>query len=126
VNRKELTEEEILNKISNHNFKDIGEYYRWISTWEPDYRYYSRDITWKELDIEDKTEGYAYTRVSCLYTDGDGGVMFFCTNSEIFEENGMTMELINCSWCDITYSDIIEIGEEMEFLKENYSRRLVA
>jgi len=38
----------------------------------------------------------------------------------------MTMELINCSWCDITYSDIIEIGEEMEFLKENYSRRLVA
>ena len=126
MSRKELTDEEILNKIKNHSFKDIGEYHRWISTLEPEYRYYSRDITWKELDIDGKTEGYAYTYVSCLYTDGDGGVMFFCTNSEIFEEQGMTMELINCSWCDITYSDIIEIGEEMEFLKENYSRRLVA
>ena len=126
MSREELTEEEILDKISDHNFKDIGEYYRWIRAWEPDYRYHSRDITWKELGIEDKTEGYAYTRVSCLYTDGDGGVVFFCTNSEIFEENGMTMELINCSWCDISYYDIIEIGEQMEFLRANHIRRLVA
>lgn len=126
MSRKELTEEEILNKISNHGFKDIGEYYRWISTLEPDYKYYSRNITWEEFGADDEEKGYAYTRASCLYTDGDGGVMFFCTNSEIFEKQGMTVELINCSWCDISYEDFEEIGLEMEFLKETYRRILAA
>ena len=126
MSREKLTEKEILDKISNHSFKDIGEYYSWISSLNPDYRYHSEDITWEELGVDDEEKVYAYTRVSCLYTDGDGGVMFFCTNSEIFEEQGMTMELINCSWCDISYEDFEEIGQEMEFLKENYSRRLAA
>lgn len=124
MSRKDLTDEELLGKVSEHGFKSIEEYCAWSRSWEPSYRYYSEDFTLRDIGIQE--DGFAYSYASCLYTDGDGGVMLFRTTNDVFEADGMSIQLLNCSWCDISYAIIEEINEEMEFLKENYSRRLSA
>ena len=51
---------------------------------------------------------------STVYTDGDGGLMLFEGYCEMFEEQGVSMRLIDCTYCDIPYSLITEIMRELE------------
>tara|TARA_R110000787_G_scaffold222911_3_gene331390 strand:- start:240 stop:545 length:306 start_codon:yes stop_codon:yes gene_type:complete len=46
---------------------------------------------------------------SILYFDGDGGVVIFKNPSEISDTNGFSIELINCSYCDVSFKDMSEI-----------------
>lgn len=41
-----------------------------------------------------------------LYFDSDDGCALFSTPCEIFEESGITFQLIDCNYCDIALSDL--------------------
>ena len=49
-----------------------------------------------------------------IYTDGDGGLMLFEGYCEMFEEQGVSMRLIDCTYCDIPYSLMTTIMQELE------------
>jgi len=51
---------------------------------------------------------------STFYTDGDGGLMLFEGYCEMFEEQGVSMRLIDCTYCDIPYSIINAIMQELK------------
>lgn len=59
---------------------------------------------------EDIEEGIYKT----VYTDGDGGLMLFEGYCEMFEEQGVSMRLIDCTYCDISYSLMATIMQELE------------
>lgn len=63
-------------------------------------------ITWSETLTGDWRLSEKDTRV--LYTDGDSGIVMFSW-SEIEEENGMCITLINCFWCDIDFNSLRKI-----------------
>ena len=48
---------------------------------------------------------------SVLYFDGDDGVALFKNPSEIFDTTGFSIELIDCSYCDVSLKDMSEILE---------------
>jgi len=60
--------------------------------------------------FEDIAEGI----YSTVYTDGDGGIMLFEGSCEMFEEQGVSVRLIDCTFCDIPYSLIVHIMQELE------------
>ena len=41
-----------------------------------------------------------------LYFDSDDGCALFSTPCEIFEESGIKIQLIDCTYCDIQLSDL--------------------
>jgi hypothetical protein len=49
-----------------------------------------------------------------VYTDGDDGVMLFEGYSEIFDEQGITVRLLGCTYCDITYDEMHDIVQELK------------
>ena len=52
-----------------------------------------------------------------LYFDSDEGCCVIKHDSEVFAEEGFSIELIDCRYCDISYKDmkeIIEICEDFE------------
>jgi len=49
-----------------------------------------------------------------IYMDGDGGLMLFEGYCEMFEEQGVSMRLIGCTYCDISYSLMTKIMQELE------------
>ncbi len=51
---------------------------------------------------------------NAVYTDGDGGAMLFEGYSEIFDEQGITVRLLGCTYCDITYDEIHDIVQELK------------
>lgn len=72
---------------------------KYITDFEPFYFMY-----------EDIDEGI----YSTVYTDGDGGLVLFEGYCEMFEEQGVSMRLIDCTYCDIPYSLMTEIMRELE------------
>tara|TARA_R110002012_G_C11331014_1_gene577039 strand:+ start:264 stop:542 length:279 start_codon:yes stop_codon:yes gene_type:complete len=52
--------------------------------------------------------------LNAVYTDGDGGVMLFEGHSEIFDEQGITVRLLGCTYCDITYDEMHDIVQELK------------
>ena len=46
---------------------------------------------------------------SVLYFDSDDGVALISAYCEVFDEDGFKIELIDCSYCDIKMTDMIEI-----------------
>ena len=54
---------------------------------------------------------------SILYFDSDDGVALLKATAEVFSEDGFSIELIDCRYCDIRYQDmrdIIDIFESYE------------
>ena len=52
-----------------------------------------------------------------LYFDSDDGIALFSSCVDMFEGTGFQMKLIDCNYCDIPFSymiDIIEIFKEFE------------
>tara|TARA_S200002703_G_scaffold142821_1_gene135409 strand:- start:166 stop:465 length:300 start_codon:yes stop_codon:yes gene_type:complete len=73
-------------------------------------RMYRRDFEPFYFMYEDIEEGIYKT----VYTDGDGGLMLFEGHCEMFEEQGVSMRLIDCTYCDIPYSLMTKIMQELE------------
>jgi len=70
---------------------------------------------YKEIEFSDVLE------CSILYFDSDDGVAIIKATAEIFEEEGFSIELIDCKYCDIRYEDmkeIINICENFEILAD--------
>ena len=66
-----------------------------------------------------KDIGYDFTGDWCsiLYFDSDEGIALFSSSNDMFEGTGFQMKLIDCNYCDIPFSymiDIIEIFKEFE------------
>tara|TARA_R100000231_G_scaffold95407_1_gene71573 strand:- start:1015 stop:1317 length:303 start_codon:yes stop_codon:yes gene_type:complete len=62
------------------------------------------------FDVFDIGEGI----YSTFYTDGDGGLMLFEGYCETFEEQGVSVRLIDCNYCDISYSQMATIMQQLE------------
>jgi hypothetical protein len=79
---------------------------------------YQEFMDWCESSFEEDwiiTEGSAYEKPICVYTDGDSGVAVLECSSEIFEEFGLTLRSVeDLAWCDIHIRNFICILEEME------------
>ena len=52
-----------------------------------------------------------------LYFDGDDGVALFKNPCEILDDGGVKMELIDCSYCDISLECMSEIVETFNKFK---------
>jgi len=54
-----------------------------------------------------------------LYFDGDVGCALFSSGSEAFDEDGLRLELIDCSWCDLKLDEMLFIQQIFKsFYKE--------
>ena len=42
-----------------------------------------------------------------LYFDGDMGCALFSSGSEAFDDDGLRLELIDCSWCDLKLDEML-------------------
>jgi len=73
-------------------------------------RKYMTDFVPFHFMYEDIEEGIYKT----VYTDGDGGLMLFEGYCETFEEQGVSMRLIDCTYCDISYGLMATIMQELE------------
>ena len=93
----ELKEEE----AKYYGFLSMESFLRWKQDWEP-----------RHVFVTHEEEGFRST--SCLYTDGDGGVMEFKNWCEIFAEHGMRIALRGCIYCDISFAMMEEITAKLE------------
>ena len=55
---------------------------------------------------------YEKDESAVLYTDGDCGIALI-SFSEIFDEDGIMIELIDCTYCDIRMSDLKKIHKHV-------------
>ena len=97
----ELTEEE----AAYYGFLSMESFIRWTQDWEPRHVF---------VTYEEEEEGEVFRSTSCLYTDGDGGVMEFKNWCEIFEEHGMKIALRGCTYCDIEFGEMEDIAAKLE------------
>jgi hypothetical protein len=112
----EKDRERQLKVVEDYGFKDLAHLFKFTEALSG-----AKFMVRKHTDYVDD-DGYpvdeadaveSYTSVSVLYTDGDSGVMEFGF-SEIYEEDGYQMELIECRWCDITPDYMTAINEVFE------------
>ena len=93
----EKDRERQLNVVKDYGFKDLSHLFR-----------FTEGLSGAKFKVR-KVGDF----VGVLYTDGDSGVMEFGF-SEIYEEHGYQMELIECRWCDITPEYMTAINEVFE------------
>ena len=68
-------------------------------------------------DLVFSEEEWGEDRCNVLYFDSDDGIALFSSCVDMFEGTGFQMKLIDCNYCDIPFSymiDIIEIFKEFE------------
>tara|TARA_R100000742_G_C4268938_1_gene87360 strand:- start:147 stop:476 length:330 start_codon:yes stop_codon:yes gene_type:complete len=51
---------------------------------------------------------------SALYFDGDDGVSLFENPSEVFDDLGFSIKLIDCDYCDMSMTDMLEIAHTLD------------
>lgn len=93
----ELTEEE----AAEYGFQSLDEYRQWKHSWEEACIY----VTIEEEKNRKLT--------SCLYTDGDGGVIQFKSWCELYP-SGMEIALKGCRYCNIDYGMMEDIHTKLE------------
>lgn len=59
--------------------------------------------------------------MTCLYTDGDGGIALVSGYTGMYEERGFSVRLIDCEWCEFHYEYFKQIQEEFELNWEEAS-----
>lgn len=59
--------------------------------------------------------------MTCIYTDGDGGLALISGYSGMFEERGFSIRLIECEWCEFDWDYFRQIEEEFELNWEEAS-----
>ena len=82
------------------NYSD-DKYYGLLNSLEPSYHMFS------EREDEDFI-------ISYIYMDGDGGAICLRGYSEMFNEHGLTMHLIECEYCELYTGMMLEISKEIE------------
>ena len=55
-----------------------------------------------------------------LYFDSDDGVAVFTSPGEAFDTEGFKMELIDCTYCDVSSFDMLDILTLLENFKIDY------
>ena len=55
-----------------------------------------------------------------LYFDGDDGAVVFTKPAEVFDTEGFKMELIDCTYCDVSSFDMLDILTLLENFKIDY------
>ena len=75
------------------------------------------------IDKVESEEPYDEEYIEVLYLDGDDGVALISHYCECFSDEGFKIELIDCKYCDIQYSDMIEILEIFKGFEEAYKER---
>jgi len=68
-------------------------------------------------------EEWGEDRCNVLYFDSDDGIALFSSNNEMFVGTGFSMKLIECQYCDIPFSYMIEIIEIFKGFEEVYKER---
>ena len=76
------------------------------------------------IDKRVSEEPYDEEYIEVLYLDGDEGVALISHYCECFSGEGFKIELIDCKYCDILYSDMIEILEIFKEFEEDYQKKL--
>lgn len=89
----------------DYGFEDKEEYQKWRVSFMP-------DVMYKHTSIEE--EGHVTYLLDCLYTDGDDGVMEFTSTSEVFDEEGVSIQLLDCNYCDISFKEMSSIVRKLK------------
>lgn len=74
-------------------FEDWVSMKKWAETLEPD---------------------YILKDTSCLYTDGDSGIMLIFGWSEVFDGDGIQMRTVDCNYCDLDAGELMTIVLELQ------------
>jgi len=74
-------------------FEDWLSIKKWAQTLEPD---------------------YILKGTSCLYTDGDSGIMLINGYSEVFDASGVQMRAVDCNFCDLDAGELLTIVLELQ------------
>ena len=59
-----------------------------------------------------------------LYFDADDGVALISHYAETFDDDGFTIKLVDCNYCDIRYGDMLEIILLFEEFNEAIDKKL--
>jgi len=89
----------------DYGFEDKEEYQRWRVS-------FMSAITYKHKSIEE--EGHVTHLLDCLYTDGDDGVMEFTSMCDVFDEEGVSIQLLDCNYCDISFKEMSSIVRKLK------------
>jgi hypothetical protein len=85
------------------------DYYELLQSFKPSlHKIITKDILESEEEDEEDEE---ICEISYIHIDGDGGAVYFQGHSEIFEEEGITISLIDCTYCDMPTNTVLEIYE---------------
>lgn len=90
----------------DYGFKDKEEYQKWRVSFIP-------DVMYKHTSMKDE-EGDVTYLLDCVYTDGDDGVMEFTSMSEVFEGEGVSIQLLDCNYCDISFKEMSSIVRKLK------------
>jgi len=80
-----------LEQIKVFGFKDADEFYDFRQTFDP-----------SSIQVEG----------SIMYTDGDDGSALI-TLSDVFDDQGLMIRLIDCNYCDFHMSDLRKIQRKL-------------
>ena len=69
-------------------------------------------------DYDDENCGSLFV----FYTDGDGGQMLFESYCEIFESEGVSMTLIDCAYCDISFDQLQDISQTIRDIQDDIEK----
>ena len=86
---------------ADFEFSCAEEMILWANTMQPDH-------------IMSKMKG------STLYTDGDSGLALIGM-SEVFDDEGISIQLINCNYCDFDFDVLNDIVCELQQLWQQYT-----
>lgn len=84
---------------------------------EKEYEHARYNMAKSSYFIHEELSDSEIMECSILYFDSDDGVALLKADAEIFAEDGFSIELIDCRYCDIRYQDmrdIIDIFEDYE------------
>lgn len=89
-------------------FVDKDHFLRWRTSFYPDEVYKLKRI------VDDEQDNDSFDLIDCLYTDGDDGVLKFTSFSEVFDSYGVSVELIDCQYCDLSFKFMEKISRKMK------------
>ena len=90
-----------LREIAKHLEMTYDQLHMWGCTFKQDTKFYTVD-------------GVPH----CIYTDGDGGYMLITGDCEIFEDEGMTIQVLS-QWVDLPYGLMMDIEGELLVMMES-------
>ena len=88
---------------------EINKEYEKFGLTEDEYHECRYNLSRASFHVYKNEEDEDQYECSVLYFDSDDGVALISAYCEVFDEDGFKIELIDCSYCDIKMTDMIEI-----------------